>query len=321
MNTRLALIFGLVAMIAIAWLAAFMLWRAAEIGEQVAPLSPRQFESLTLVTVGTGSDHENPARLGPASAIAWGKEIVLVDAGRGITEALRGAGIPVTQPRHVFLTNLLPENTVGLDDLLATGWIQDRDAPLEVIGPAGTRALIEHLLAAHRAGLEAIGGALALPPDGARIEVTEAEDGWSETLEGVTIRAGALHGGPLPALAWRFERGRRAIVVSGTGWGRDDVVAIARGADLLVHDGVYVPPAEAIEDAGLLVDPARLDAERRIHTAIESVGSLAADAGVDGLVLVRLRPPPFFAARFRSIVGEQFKGDVYIPDDGDEIAP
>jgi ribonuclease Z len=321
MNTRLVLIFGLILMLGIAWVAAFVLWRAAELGEQVAPLEPRTWESLTLVTVGTGSDRENPTRLGPATAVAWGPNVVLIDAGRGVAEALRRSGIPVSQPRRIYLTHLLPENTVGLDDLLATGWLQDRDAPLEVVGPPGTRALVEHLLAAHRSGLDGLARALPLPAEGGGIEVTEAEGGFVEERDGVTIRAGALRGGPVPALAWRFERGRSAIVVSGTGWGRDDLIELARGADLLVHESVYVPPDEAIEEAGVLVDPERLQAERVLHTSIESVGALAREAGVDGLVLVRLRPPPFVAARFRAIVGEQFGGDVYVPEDGDEIVP
>ena len=31
--------------------------------------------------------------------------------------------IPVHQPNTVLLTSLMPENTVGLDDLVLTGWI------------------------------------------------------------------------------------------------------------------------------------------------------------------------------------------------------
>jgi len=321
MNARIVLILGLFVMLAVAWLAAFVLWRAAELGEQVAPLEPRTFDTLTLITVGTGSDRENPARLGPVNAIAWSDRIVLVDAGRGVAEALRHAHIPVPQPHRVYLTNLLPENTVGLDDLLATGWLQDRDVPLEIVGPRGTADLVDHLLAAQRSGLDGLAHALPLPREGRKIQATEVDDGFSEEIDGVTIRAGAVHGGPVPARAWRFERGRRAIMVSATGWARDDLIAFAQGADLLVHDAVYVPPTEAIEDAGVLVDADRLDAERAIHTSIESVGALAEAAGVDGLVLTRLRPPPFVEARFRSIVGEQFGGDVYIPQDGDEIEP
>lgn len=321
MNTRLIVIFGLFGVMAVAWIAALVMWRAAELGEQIAPLEPRTFESLTLVASGTGSDRENPDRLGPATAIAWGSNVILVDAGRGVAEALRRSDIPVSQPQRVLLTNLLPENTVGLDDLLATGWLQDRDRPLVVTGPPGTRDLVDHLLAAHGLGLDAIGRSLGLPADGRRIEVSEVQGGYVEEVDGVTLRAADLRGGPLPALAWRFERGRRAIVVSGTGWGTDDLVEFAGGADLLVHEAVYVPPNEAIEEAGVAVAPERLDADRALHTSIETVGDLATRAGVRGLVLTRLRPPPFVDAQFRAIVAESFAGDVYVPEDGEEIVP
>jgi len=321
MNTRLVLIFGMIAVLMIAWIAAFVMWRAAALGEQIAPLERRTYESLTLVAAGTGSDRENPARLGPVTAVAWDDTVILVDAGRGVAEALRRARIPAAQPLRVLLTNLLPENTVGLDDLLATGWLQDRDRPLSVTGPVGTGELVSHLLAAQRSGLDALGRALPLPPEGRRIDVVEVGDGYVEEIDGVTLRAGALRGGPLPALAWRFERGRRSIVVSGTGWGTDDLIEFAGGADLLVHEAVYVPPTEAIEDAGVMVDPERLDADRALHTSIETIGDLATRAGVNALVLTRLRPPPFFDAQFRSIVAETYNGEIHVPADGDEIVP
>lgn len=321
MNTRLILIFGMFGVLVVAWIAALVMWRAAELGEQIAPLEVRTFESLTLVAVGTGSDRENPNRLGPATAIAWGTNVILVDAGMGVAEALRRGDIPVSQPVRVLLTNLLPVNTVGLDDLLATGWLQDREGPLSVTGPPGTRELVTHLLAAQQPGLDALGRSLGLPAEGRQIEVTEVVGGHSEEIDGVTLRAGELRGGPITALAWRFERGRRAIVVSGTGWGADDLIEFAQGADLLVHEAVYVPPNEAIEEAGVLVDPERLDADRVLHTSIEEIGDLATRAGVDGLVLVRLRPPPFFDAQFRAIVAETYSGEVYVPEDGEEIEP
>ena len=87
MNLRLVLIFGLMAVIAIAWSASFVVLRAAELGALVAPLEDRHFPSLTVVAVGTGSDYENPERLGPSTALAWGSNIVLIDAGREVVGA------------------------------------------------------------------------------------------------------------------------------------------------------------------------------------------------------------------------------------------
>ena len=321
MNLRLVLIFGLLAVLGIAWSAAFVIYRAAELNALVGPLEERHYPSLTLVTLGTGSGYENPERLGPSTAIAWKNNVVLVDAGRGVAEALRNAQIPVIQPRTILLTNLLPLNTLGLDDLVYTGWLENREEPLRVVGPVGTAERVNGLLSAYAEGAAALGRALPLPSLGARVEVLEVGDGYTEEIDGVSLRAGELPGGTLPALAWRFERGRRSVVVSGTGWAPDALVDFAKGADLLVHEAVYVPPPEDIEGAGVIADPQRLIREAELHTSIEDVGALATRAGVEQLILVRMRPPPFYAFQIRAIVGQTFDGTVVVPEDGDELNP
>jgi len=321
MNLRLVLIFGLVAVVAMAWSAAFVIWRAAELGALVGPLEERHYPSLTVVAVGTGSGYENPERLGPTTALAWGSNIVLVDIGRGATEALRNALIPVNQPEVILLTNLLPLNTLGLDDLLFTGWLEDRDESLRLLGPPGTAALVEGLLAGYAQGADALGRALPLSSLGSRIEVQEVDDGYTEELDGVVIRAGGLPGGELPALAWRFERGKRSVVVSGTGWAPDALVDFARDTDLLVHEAVFVPPPDDIEAAGVIADPERLIREAELHTSIEDVGALATRARAKQLALVRMRPPPFYAFQIDAIVGQTYDGTILLPEDGEELTP
>ena len=61
--------------------------------------------------------------------------------------------------------------------------------------------------------------------------------------------------------------------------------------------------------------------ERVLHTSIMDVGDLASHAGVATLVLVRLRPPPFFRLQLTSLVSDSYSGSVVIPDDGDELVP
>ena len=321
MSSRVVLILALVAAVVISWLATFLLYDAADMMAQAGPVEPRHFESLTLVAAGTGSDYENPERLGPVMALGWGQQVVLVDAGRGATAALRKSSIPVGQPRLILLTNLLPQNTFGLADLLYTGWLEGREQNLRVLGPPGTQALVEGLQTAYQKGAQALGQALALSQSGVGIEVKEVAGGYNEELEGVTIRAASLTGGPLPALAWRFERGRRTVVVSGTGWGDDELVEFARGSDLLVHEAVFVPPPSDVEEFGVLADPERLRREAALHSPIQDVGELATKAGVQALVLVRMRPPPFFDAQVEAVVGEDYDGKLYLPEDGESIRP
>jgi ribonuclease BN (tRNA processing enzyme) len=251
-----------------------------------------------------------------------GETIVLVDAGRGVAEALRHAKIPLEQPKLVVLTNLLPANTLGLDDLLYTGWLSAREAPLRVVGPPGTHALVESLERAHAAGRDALGTALALPADGGRIAVEEVGDGHAIEEGPLRIEARALPDGPLPTLAWRFSQGDHRVVVSGSGWGREALASFAANADALVHEAAYLPTPEELAGTGAEVPhPERIAAEAKIHTSILDVGALAREAQAKRLVLVRLRPPPFFELQVKSIVANDFDGEIVVPKDGEVVYP
>lgn len=303
------------------WAAAFVMWRAAEIGEIVGPLEPRDYERLTVVAVGTGGAYENPERMGPATAVGLGETIWLVDAGRGLAPALRSAKIPVTQPSTVLLTSGMPDNLLGLADLAYTALLLGRETPIRVLGPAGTRAAVEALQRSFEPGMTAFTSALGLPIEGGRLEGIDVEGGYEEEENGVLIKAGALPGGPLPALAWRFEASGRAAVVSGTGWGAEALIDFSRGADLLVHDGAYIPPTEDLEPAGVVADAERLAREAEISTPLLGVGKIATRAGVSTLMLIRLRPPPFFDLQVRSIVANEYAGRIVVARDGDEVSP
>jgi ribonuclease Z len=318
-------VFALLVVVAVAvasWVLTCAAWQADRVMAGVRPLDPRAFDALTLVTVGTGGAWENRSRLGPATAVGMGSELVLVDAGRGVAEALRAAEIPVAQPAVVYLTSLAPESTVGLDDLLLTGWLDGRAAPLRVVGPPGTRALAASLEAAHASAVAGRIASLALPAEGARFDAVEIAEGFAEVRGALAVRAGALPGGPQPAFAWRFEANGRSAVVAGTGgWAPDALVAFARGAGALVHEAAQLPTPEEAKQLGLGIDPEQLVRERRLFTALDAVGGLAQRAGVAQLVLVRLRPPPVYALQVTSLVDDAYAGRIVVADDADELTP
>ncbi len=190
-----------------------------------------------------------------------------------------------------------------------------------MIGPPGTSELTLGLLDGYRRGIEVGRQALGLPTLGIALEVYEVEDQWQELRDGLRFWSGALSGGPLPALAWRFEHQQTSVVVGGTGWGPEDLVEFASGADMLVHEAVYIPTPEDAAAAGVTLEADRLERESALHTSILDVGNLAARARVGSLVLVRLRPPPMFDFQVTRVVRGTFSGRVVIPDDGDELHP
>jgi ribonuclease Z len=302
------------------WMLTCAAWRFDEVAAGIRPLTPRSFERLTLLTLGTGGTYENHLRRGPSTAVALGDRIRLVDAGRGIAESLRAAEIPVAQPEAVWLTNLLPENTVGLDDLLVTGLLRGRREPLRLLGPPGTEALARAIETAVTPGSQALARALGLPGT-PRFEVTELADGDTRELDGLRVLAGALGGGPTDALAYRFEWRGRSAVVSGSGWAPDALADFATGTHLLLHDGAMVPTPEQAAAAGLEEDPEQLRREAAFHTSLEQAAGIARRAGAETLVLVRLRPPPVYDLQITSLVGDDFDGRIAVAADGDEFTP
>lgn len=326
MRGRLILLaFGVFALV-VSLFSIWATWRYQELAKDVAWLEDRTFETLTLVTVGTGSAYENPTRLGPVSAVGLGARIALVDAGRGVAEALRRCQIRPAQPDTVYLTSLLPENLVGLDDLLQAGWLSARTTPLRVVGPPGTIALAAAIGAAQAPGSAALAQAVGLPAEGAKLDAVDAEPGWSETrADGLVIRAGDAGARPLPGLAWRFERPAAGalpaavLVVAGSGPDSEALAAFAQGAGLLAVEGFFRAALDAVLEAGD-PDADRLRREGELHLATGDAGKLAAQAGVPLLVLTRLRPPPMFDQQFETSVREHFRGHVEVAGDCDSFS-
>ncbi len=296
------------------------IWRYNDLAEGIAWLEPRSFERATLIAVGTGGAAENPHRNGPATAIGVGSRILLVDAGRGLADGLRQCQIPVAQPDTVLLTSLLPENTLGLDDLLLTGWNTPRTKPLRLLGPPGTRARAEAIAAAYGQSVDALASARGVAADGAHLEVVEIGDGFREEGDGFVLRAGAVGDAPLPSLAYRFEANDVAIVVAGTNPDPEQLAAFARGAHLIAAEGFHAESITLAEKANA-PDIERLKREATLHMPLQEFGKIGMDARVPMLVVTRLQPPPLFDAQFETAVGETYRGRVVVAGECTEITP
>ena len=107
---------------------------------------------------------------------------------------------------------------------------------------------------------------------------------------GVTVTATFVQHAPVfPALAYRFDTPAGSVVFSGDTGACDNVVTLAAGADILVHEVIDL---EAL--LGRLSSLSNYETVRgqllRSHTPVEVVGSIAARAGVGRLVLSHLVP-------------------------------
>ena len=117
-----------------------------------------------------------------------------------------------------------------------------------------------------------------------------------------------------PALAYRFDTANRSVVFSGDTAPSESLIALARGADVLVHEVLYVPGLEglAARDPGAGRLREHLIAS---HTPTTEVGRIAAAAGVKALVLSHFVPgddPWITDEMWTEGIRRYFKGDVVV---------
>lgn len=198
-----------------------------------------------VVLLGTGTPNLDPDRSGPALAVVVDGVWYLVDCGPGIVRRIEAASrLPALKGpgdsrfHRLFLTHLHSDHTLGLADLIFSPWVDVRDVPLQVYGPAGTGKLIEHLSAAYEEDVRVrIDGLQPINSKGYQVVAHEISAGSVYRDERVTISAFAVdHGVWKHAFGFRFETPDRVVVVSGDTRPCEALLDAARGADLLVHE-------------------------------------------------------------------------------------
>jgi ribonuclease BN (tRNA processing enzyme) len=104
--------------------------------------------------------------------------------------------------------------------------------------------------------------------------------------DAVRVRAVAvMHGRAVPALAYRFDTADGSVVFSGDTAVNEHLIALAQGADILVHQ---------VADLGYLkrhgTDEPELARMAALHTDVSQVGDVAERAGVRELILSHYLP-------------------------------
>jgi len=240
-----------------------------------------------VVMLGTGTPNADPDRFGPSVAIVVDDASYLVDFGVGVVRraaAAERAGIKalnVVNLRQAFATHLHSDHTLGLADLILTPWILDRDAPLNLFGPRGLRAMANHLIAAYADDIQVrtTGGEPKHKHDPRVVNVHEIAPGVVYRDERVTVTAFAVKHGAWPqAFGYRFETPDRTIVISGDTGPSSRIEDQCRRCDVLVH--------EVYSEAGFAKRPAEWQAyHARYHTSTRELGAIASRARPGLLVL------------------------------------
>jgi ribonuclease BN (tRNA processing enzyme) len=224
--------------------------------------------TILFATLGTGTVALSGARSCAGYFYETDGVRLLLDCGSGITRRLAELNYPWPAITHVALTHFHIDHHGDLPTLIFAwkyGQLPARTAPLQIIGPAGTAALIERLAAAY--------GDWVRNP-GFPVEIREIGSG--DTLELSTdVQLSALK---VPhteeSVAYSIQRGGYRVVYTGDTGADDALAEWARGCDLLVCE-CSLPSAMAIKE----------------HLTPEQCAALAARAQPRKVVLTHFYPP------------------------------
>ena len=246
-----------------------------------------------LILLGTGGGpRPRAASSASAQVIISNDAAYVVDCGDGVARQLVLAGVPLTSLRNVFITHHHSDHNADYGNLIWLAWASGLRTPVDTWGPPPLARMTKLFLEMNAADIEARIADEGRPPLAPLIRPHELSAGGLVMQDAnLKVPAAVVHHPPMvPSFAFRFDAPDRAIVISGDTSPSDELVKLAKGADVLVHEALFLPGVDRL----VARVPNASTLKQSIlshHTTAEDAGRIASAAGVKQLVLSHLVPP------------------------------
>jgi ribonuclease BN (tRNA processing enzyme) len=247
----------------------------------------------------------------------------ILDCGMGVTNQYARTGIPFSALKSIFVTHHHADHNIEYGPLLIVGWIQGLPLDVRAFGPPPLQQMTDDFLRAYRQTVDFWAEDLKMKPL-TSVNVQEISAPGMVMQDGnVKVSAILVEHPPVrPALAYRFDFKDRSIAFSGDTAPLDAVAKMAQGADVLVHETMYVPAVEKyIKDQIARGRPVKFEPfmahMKADHTPSEDVGRIAQEAGVRTLVLSHLTPAidSIDDETWRGPAAKHFRGEIVVGKD------
>jgi ribonuclease Z len=195
---------------------------------------------------------------------------ILADCGGGTVHRLQRLGVDPLTLTHVVITHVHVDHAYGLPSLVRQLMLLDRQTPLSVVCRPEHVEPLRMLLTTFRVWDRAGAFALRLVP------IDLAVGAHAFAAGNLRVRTAPNEHGPMPNFAVRVDAdGGGAVVYSSDTQPSDRVVALARGAGMLIHEATFLErdrPADHLA----------------AHSSAAEAGQVAARAGVGRLILTHI---------------------------------
>jgi ribonuclease BN (tRNA processing enzyme) len=245
-----------------------------------------------LILLGTaGGPRPRLNRAAPAQVIVVNGVAYVVDCGNGVAAQLVRAGVPLRSIRHIFITHHHSDHNADYGNLLLLAWTAGLEDRVDTWGPPPLARMRELFLQMNAFDIK------TRIADEGRSPLAPLVHAHERTAGGIVMKDANVtvtcvlvdHPPVVPAFAYRFDTPERSIVISGDTKRSDALIRLAQGADVLVHEALYVSAVERL----VAPLPNAVALRRSIlshHTPAEDVGRIAKAAGVKTLVLSHFVP-------------------------------
>ena len=298
---------------------------------------------MRLIVLGTSCSNPTVERNLTATALQFEGNWFLFDCPEGTQRQMMKSGVSYMRVHSIFLSHFHADHVLGLPGLIATMAMHERDVPLYIYGPRGTKKEIEKIMD------------LALMKKNFEIRIKEVNNGQIYKGEKYTVEAFPLkHGVPCIGFVFKekdktgtFQREKalklkipegplwsklqtgKDITVKGKKFKPEQVMDYAKGRkgkkiaivmDTLPSDSYF----DAIKNSDVLIhESAFLEkhisrAKETKHCTAKQAAWVAEQTGAKKLVLVHISPRYKKNKDVENEARQEF-GNVVVPKDLEEI--
>ena len=283
------------------------------------PAKPR----TRIVFLGTkGGPRVDNGPSNPANLVMVNDAPFVIDCGMGVSRQLVRAGVPLSSVKYIFISHHHSDHNLEYGNLVYNAWATGLSTPVYSFGPVGIEAMTKTYWELNKFDIEtriADEGRPDLRPLLIAKDITE--DGVVLQTPDVKVTAFRTPHPPIvDNFAYKFETPDGTIVFSGDTAYNPKLAEFTKGADVLVHEALYVPWVDR------LVARTRNGATLRkhlleSHTTAEEVGRIADAAGVKVLVMSHLVPGDLDVTdeNWTNEAKKNFKGRIIVARDLKEL--
>jgi ribonuclease BN (tRNA processing enzyme) len=244
-----------------------------------------------LVFLGTkGGPRIDNGPSNPANLLMVNDTPFVIDCGMGVSRQLVSAGVQLSSVKYIFITHHHSDHNLEYGNLVYNAWATGLSTPVYSFGPVGIEAMTRTYWELNKFDIETRIADEGRPDPRPLLIAKDINEGLVLQTPEVKVTAFRTPHPPIvDNFAYKFETPDGTIVFSGDTAYNPKLADFAKGADVLVHEALYVPWVDlmvARTKNGSTLKKHLLDS----HTTAEDVGRIADAANVKLLVMSHLVP-------------------------------